>query len=295
VIFVELSWIHTFITAAQCGNFRKTAELLYISQPTVTVHIKLLEKELGVNLFLREGKRVKLTEEGLRYLVHANRLLEHYQRGLEDMQSFSKGYTTKLSLAISPLIADTIFPFILKTYLHKHPHVEISVHILESKEIEHAVLTDEVCMGLSCLGSVHPDLMAELLYKDQVILVVPHDGKDAESAPPLEEEDFLSTNTILTHNHPDYWDDLCRKIRNQYPKAKMMKVSQVHISKRFISEGLGVSFLPASTVRRELLEGSLLEVPVHSFELPEASTYAIMKHKHSTQQQFLEFLAGYRI
>ncbi|WP_442598601.1 LysR family transcriptional regulator [Neobacillus sp. D3-1R] len=292
---MELSWIHTFITAAQCGNFRKTAELLYISQPSVTVHIKLLEKELGVKLFLRDGKKVKLTEEGLRYLEHANKLIDLYQHGLEDLQSFSQGYTHKLSLAISPLIADTIFPYVLKTYLQKNPTVEISVQILESKDIESAVLNDEVDMGLSCLNSVHPDLVTELLYKDKVILVVPHDGKDSESAPPLDEEDFLTTTMILTHNHPDYWDGLCRKIRNKYPKSRMMKVSQVHISKRFISEGLGVSFLPVSTVRRELLEGSLLEVPVYSFELPEASTYAIMKYKHSIQQEFLTFLSGYRI
>jgi LysR family transcriptional regulator, repressor for citA len=292
---MELNWIHTFITAAQTRNFRKTAELLYISQPSVTVHIKLLEKELGVKLFVRDGKRVKLTEEGIRYLEHANQLMELYQQGLEDLQSFSQGYTTKLSLAVSPLIADTIFPYVLKTYLQKNSHVELSVKILESKDIESAVLNDEVEVGLSCLNSVHPDVMSELLYKDKVILVVPHDGKDAESAPPLDEEDFLTTNMILTHNHPDYWDGLCRKIRSKFPKARMMKVSQVHISKRFISEGLGISFLPVSTVRRELLEGTLLEVPVHSFELPEASTYAIMKYKHSIQQEFLTFLSGYRI
>ncbi|MHC0036358.1 LysR family transcriptional regulator [Pseudoneobacillus sp. C159] len=292
---MELSWIQTFITAANCGNFSKTAELLYISQPSVTVHIKQLEKDLGVKLFNRDGKKVKLTEEGLRYLQHAKQLIEFYQQGLEDLQSFSQGYSTKLSLAVSPLIADTIFPFILKSYLQQNPTVEISVQIIESKEIENAVINDEVDLGISCLGSIHPDLTSELLYQDKIILVVPHDGKDAESAPPLDEEDFLTTNMILTHNHPDYWEDLCRNIKYNYPKARMMKVSQVHISKRFISEGLGVSFLPISTVRRELLEGSLLQVPVHTFELPQAYTYAIMKYKHTKQHQFLTHLSRYRI
>jgi LysR family transcriptional regulator, repressor for citA len=292
---MELSWIQTFITAANCGNFRKAAELLYISQPSVTVHIKLLEKDLGVQLFDRDGKKVKLTEEGIRYLGHAKRLLEQYQEGIEDLQSFSQGYTTKLSLAVSPLIADTIFPYILKTYLLQNPQVEISIKIIESKDIEYAVLNDEVDLGLSCINSFHPDLISELLYQDKVILVVPHDGKDAESAPPLDEEDFLATNIILTHNHPDYWDGLCREIKHHYPRAKMMKVSQVHISKRFISEGLGVSFLPISTVRRELLEGSLLEVPVHNFDLPIAHTYAIMKYKHTKQHQFLTYLTHHRI
>jgi LysR family transcriptional repressor of citA len=66
---MEFQWLNTFITAAECGNFRRTAEILFISQPTVTVHIKLLEAELGVQLFEREGKKVKLTEAGKRYLT----------------------------------------------------------------------------------------------------------------------------------------------------------------------------------------------------------------------------------
>jgi LysR family transcriptional repressor of citA len=74
----------------------------------------------------------------------------------------------------------------------------------------------------------------------------------------------------------------------------MMKVSQVHITKRFISEGLGVSFLPVSTVRRELLEGSLLEVDCHSITLPDASTYALMKYEHSRQKEFVAFISKFR-
>ena len=292
---MEFQWLNTFITAAECGNFRRTAELLYISQPTVTVHIKQLEKELGILLFHREGKKIKLTEEGKRYLVHAKRLLEVYQSGLEDLTSFSQGYTRKLILGISPLIADTILPYVLKSYTKQYPEVEISVKIIESIDIELAVLKEEVDLGLSCLYSSHPSLLCELLSKDRVILVAPHDGRDAESAPPLDEEEVLTTNYLITHNHPGYWDLLCRMVKSKYPSIRMMKVSQVHITKRFIVEGLGVSFLPTSTVRRELLEGRLLEVDCHTIQLPEANTFAIMKYTHSKQREFLTFISNYRL
>ncbi|WHY78523.1 LysR family transcriptional regulator [Neobacillus sp. WH10] len=292
---MEFQWLNTFITAADCGNFRRTAELLYISQPTVTVHIKQLEKELGILLFHREGKKIKLTEEGTRYLVHAKRLLEVYQSGLEDITSFRQGYTRKLILGISPLIADTILPYVLKSYTKQYPEVEISVKIIESVDIEHAVLKEEVDLGLSCLNSSHPSLLCELLSKDRVILVAPHDGRDAESAPPLDEEEVLTSNYLITHNHPGYWDHLCRMVKSKYPSIRMMKVSQVHITKRFIVEGLGVSFLPTSTVRRELLEGRLLEVDCHTIQLPEANTYAIMKYDHSKQREFLSFISNYRL
>lgn len=292
---MEFQWLNTFITAAECGNFRRTADILYISQPSVTVHIKQLEKELGIQLFDREGKKIKLTEAGKRYLVHARKLLEVYQGGLEDLHSFTQGYTSQLSLAISPLIADTILPYVLKSYTKHYPEVEITVKIIESTEIEQAVLKEEVDIGLSCLNSSNPNVISELLYKDRVIFVAPHDGREAENAPPLEEEEVLTTNYLLTHNHPGYWDDLCMEVKRKYPGVKMMKVSQVHITKRFIIEGLGVSFLPTSTVRRELLEGSLLEVDCPTIHLPEANTYAIMKYDHSKQKEFLQFISRYRL
>ncbi|MCM2534037.1 LysR family transcriptional regulator [Neobacillus pocheonensis] len=292
---MEFQWLNTFITAADCGNFRRTAELLYISQPSVTVHIKQLEKELGIQLFHREGKKIKLTEEGKRYLAHAKRLIEVYQSGLEDLNSFRQGYITQLSIGISPLLAETILPYVLKSYTNKHPEVEVSVKIIESIHIEQSVLNEKVDIGLSCLNSSNPNLICQLLSNDKVILVAPHDGRDSESASPLDEEEVLTSNYLLTHNHPGYWDHLCRIVKSKYPSVRMMKVSQTHITKRFIIEGLGVSFLPTSTVRRELLEGSLLEVNCHTITLPEANAYAVMKFDHSTQKEFLKFISNYRL
>ena len=292
---MELNVLKTFITAAEFGHFRKAAERLYISQPSVTVHIKQLEKELGVLLFEREGKKIKLTEAGRFYLKHAQRLLDVYEEGITNLQSFHQGYTTKLQIAISPLIADNVLPFVLKQYLENHPQVEISVEIIESENIEKAVLNEHVDIGLSCLPCFSPELEHTLLFTDKVILVAPHDGRDFESAFPLEEEELLASHHVFTHNHPAYWDELCRTIKRYYPYTKMMKVSQTHITKRFIAEGLGVSYLPSSTVRRELLEGRLLEIDTHTFPLPEAKTFAITKYQHKEQQEFLRFLSHFRV
>lgn len=292
---MEFSWIQTFITAAECENFRRTAEILYISQPSVSVHIKLLEQELGVLLFQREGRKIKLTEEGRVYLQQAKELLAVYQNGLVKLNSFQQGFTAHFTLAISPLIADTILPYVLKRYCNHYPEVEISVKILESSDIEEAVLSEKVDLGLSCLSSTHKDLNCQLLYNDKVLLVAPHDGIDSESALPLDEEEVLTANYLLTHNHPVYWDSLCKSVKAKYPGIRMMEVSQIHITKRFIVEGLGVSFLPASTVRREMLEGRLLEVDCPSIPLPEANTYAIMKYSHTKQNEFITFLSQFRI
>jgi LysR family transcriptional repressor of citA len=80
-ICMELKWIETFLSAARTENFRKTANELYVSQPTVTVHIKLLEEHLGYELFSRAGRRIRITEEGRLFLPYAEEMLRTYEAG----------------------------------------------------------------------------------------------------------------------------------------------------------------------------------------------------------------------
>jgi len=291
---MDLKWIRTFITAAKYENFRKTSEELFISQPTVTVQIKLLEEEIGSTLFQRDGRKVNLTEDGRRFLPYAQKLLGIYESGMSDLNRFRQGFNQKLTLSISPLIAETIMPFVLKRYMTLHPEIEINVQVADSEFIADAVLNGDVDLGLSNQHIKNSDLICRPLYDDPVVLIVPHDGKDSETAPPLDAEELLQKNYLITHNHPEYWDQLLRSVRAVVPELRTMAVSQVNVTKRFIIEGLGISFLPSSTVRRELLEGRLLEAPCPFINMPVSKTYAILKYEHPKEMHFLEFLGQFR-
>ncbi|PLT27978.1 LysR family transcriptional regulator [Peribacillus deserti] len=291
---MDLKWIQTFLTAAKNENFRQTAEELFLSQPTVSVHIKLLEKDLGMVLFERSGRRVILTEEGRRFVPHAEAILWACQNGLEDLNRFKQGLSKKLTLAISPLIAASIMPAILKKYMSLHKNIEIEVQVLESKDIAGAILAGNADLGLTRLQIKHPDLMSRTLYEDKIILVGPYDGGEPENSPPLDAEEILAQEILITHNHPEYWNELVRSLE-QHIHLRTMVVSEVHVTKRFIEEGLGVSFLPISTVRRELFEGRLLEIDFSIFQLPVARTYVVMKYEHSIQKHFLDFLSKFRL
>ncbi|MGM9987571.1 MAG: LysR family transcriptional regulator [Bacillaceae bacterium] len=292
---MDFNWLTTFLTAVKYGTFRKTAEVLYISQPSVTVHIHKLEKELGVALFQKDGRNMKLTEEGKRYVPIAEHLINTHQKGLAEIKALSQGYTTTLALAISPLLADTILPHVLKQFITTYPHIQLSVSVLASVEMEQLIVNEEIDIALTCINTINSELISDILYTDNIKLITLHDGYDPEFAPSLTEEEVLTNNYLLIDNHPVYWDSLTRAIKSKFPTIKMMKVSQIYITKRFIANGLGVSFLPASTVRRELMEGWFLEVPCSSIKLPTINIYGLMKYKHSKQKLFLDFLANYTI
>ncbi|WP_018662127.1 LysR family transcriptional regulator [Heyndrickxia acidiproducens] len=291
---MDFKWLHTFISAAKYENFRKTAEALYISQPTVSVHIRQLEDEIGSSLFQREGRKVLLTEAGREFLPVAKELLKVYENGLDDLERYRQGYSQKLALAMSPLIGESIMPFVLRKFMIIHPEIEMSIQVLESKYITDAVLEGEVDLGLSRMQVNHSELKCKPLYEDPVLLVVPHDGADSEFAPPIDAREVLRSRYLFTHNHPEYWEGLLRTLRAEIPLLRTMLVSQVHVTRRFVIEGLGVSFLPESTVRRELAEGRLLSVPCPFLQMPVAKTYAVFKYEHQKVTKFLEFLSHFR-
>lgn len=285
---MELAWLKTFVDAAETLNFRKTSERLLMSQPTVTVHIKLLEEHLGVPLFKREKNRVVLSEAGRLFKPQAEKVLMQLGNSIEELHAFAQGYRQKWTLAISPLMAETVLPFLLKSFTKDHPDIELVIRVEESEYIEDLVETGQVSAGLSALPSIRRSIVHETVYNDPLLFILPRDAYDDEAGPPVSAETALQSAFLFTHHHPVYWDELLLKLRRKVPGIRTMKVTQAHIAKRFIQEGLGVSFLPKSMVRRELIEGRLMDVHFDLFPLPEVSTYFLVKEMGELEREFLE-------
>ncbi|GAA0322290.1 transcriptional regulator CitR [Bacillus carboniphilus] len=292
---MELKWLKTFLLAAKYENFRKAAEDLFVSQPTVTVHIHLLEEELGCKLFKRDGRQIILTEAGRGYISHAKQILNMFEASVEELKKIQEGYQTKLTLAVSPFIASSILPALIRSYVNQYPQVDLNIQVIESSMIPDLISKGEADIGLSRQQIQMKGLRCLPLHQDKVKLIVPHDGYDPESAPPVEVDELFQSHRLIVHTHPDYWEELLPVIKRQYPFTKTMTVSQVHVTKRFIEEGLGISFLPLSIVQRELLEGRLLEVETPHIPEVTARTYALTKYTNAEISRFLDYISQYRV
>jgi len=290
---MDVQWLKTFTVTAQFENFRKAAEKLFLAQPTVTMHIKHLEELLGILLFERKGRNVFLTEAGRRFLPYAQLMLDNLESGIHDLESWRQGYKRKVTIAVSPLIAASMLPLIVRQFLVSYPDIEIVIDVMESVDISDAVFRGQADIGLTRLRTIQAGLHWRKLNEDPVILIAPHDGGDPETSLPFDLEQLLQSYLILTHNHPEYWDELLHDIRMKYPRIRTMKVSQVYVTKRFIEEGLGISFLPRSTVIREVLEGRVLEVHTDELQLPVASTYMLYTTDKEEAHAFMRFIQDF--
>ncbi|KAA0957489.1 LysR family transcriptional regulator [Planococcus sp. ANT_H30] len=284
---MEVQWLRTFVDAAETLNFRISSERLMMSQPGVTVHIRLLEENLGLLLFKRSHNRVSLTEEGRYFRDKAEKVLAQLDDSVEELHSFAQGYRKTWTLAISPLMAETILPYVLKSFIREHTEVELVIRVEESEQIEALVESEQVSAGISALPPTGRSIAQVVVYNDPILFVLPRDAYDDETGPQVSVEDALRNSVLFTHHHPVFWEELLGKLRLHVPGIRTMKVTQAHIAKRFIQEGLGASFLPKSMVRRELVEGRLMEAHFELFPLPVVSTYFLTKHMGILEKDFM--------
>ena len=288
-----MQWLKTFTVAAETLNFRKASEQLMLSQPSVTVHIKLLEEFLGIALFKRINNRVTLTEAGKLYVSEAHSILRQLENSIQNLSAFKQGFRLKWTIAISPLVAETILPSILRTFMEKHPQLEITIRVEDSHLIEELVDKEVVQLGISALPTTYKHIQSIPIFEESLLFIGPRDAYDDETGPPIDCLEYLRSLTLFTHHHPVFWDDVLIKLRKEVPGVRTIKVSQAHITKRFIQEGLGISFLPHSIVRRELLEGRLMNIDFDLFELPKVTTYVVVKNQSVLEQEFIDLLSTY--
>ncbi len=284
---MDIRWLKTFIISAKYGNFRKASEELFLTQPAVTKHIKRLEEHLSTQLFERSGKKVILTQAGYKFLPSARELVSKYEQGIDHLESWKQGYNRKLTIAAAPQIAASFLPSLLREFIDENPDIEVFINVMKSFEIGDEISNGKADLGLSRVQPLQTKLNAEIIHEEPVILV---GANLQEGTRNLVESEVLSNYRLITHNHPHYWGSLLIDIKMHYPMVRTMVVNQVEVTKRFIENGLGVSYLPYSMVKDEIIEGNLMEVKPEKVSRPTSSTYVVTKIETNEARSFIKFL-----
>jgi|GEM_PF-136884 len=289
VYALDLRHLRSFVAVAEQLHFRRAAERLFLSQPTVTAHIQALEREAAAELFARGGGRVRLAPAGERLLPYARRMLAlEAEAGLE-IRAWRLRFDERLRIAASIFVAGSALPPALGRLLAERPRVDVALRTAFSAEVVAAVAGLEADLGLSRVAPAGEGGAGRRLMAEPVVAVAPAAWGDVSLA------DALDAHPLLTHNHPGYWDRLLAHLQAFGLPVRPMEVRQVEVTKRLIEEGLGLSFLPRSAVAADLgPRRALREVPpCAGLQLPEAGTWAVWpvdRPPSPTGERLLELL-----
>ncbi len=247
---MELRHLRYFVAVAETGSLSRAAEKLFIAQPPLSVQIRQLEEELGVALFMRHPKGVRLTTAGETLLPEARHLLQRAGR-LRDLVAPAAG-AGSLVLGFVPSAAGTVIPELVRALRQRLPGLALELKETISSEQVDALVAGRIDLGLARAPVRHPRLQAACEMADPfcLALATDHPAAQGEEAAEVElrafaEHDFVS---FTRHRSPAYFDQsihLCAQ--SGFSPRIRYEASTVHGVLDLVGAGLGVALVPAST------------------------------------------------
>ncbi len=169
---MELRHLRTFVVAAEALHFTRAAETLDVSQPTLSLQIRELERELGTPLFDRVGRTVRLTEAGSlfrHYAIRALREVEAGQGALADLQGVRRGV---VRVGVTHSFSARLIPRAVARFRLAHPEVAVVVEKTSGRAVEHALAAGSINLGIAYAPPEDPEVAAETLFDEEVVVVV---------------------------------------------------------------------------------------------------------------------------
>ena len=146
---MDIRQINYFVAVAQNGSFSKAAEMLSLSQPTLSLAVKKLEEELGVKLFYSFNKRQELTDEGAALLESSRHLLDAYQQTLEHVKSSRKSRSGSFILGLSPLFGACFFGDLIPKFNQEYPNIQITMIEDGAYKIDERIANGQVDLAVT--------------------------------------------------------------------------------------------------------------------------------------------------
>ena len=248
-----------FISIAEHSSFRKAAERLEVSQPTITAQISLLEERIGLPLFERRRSGSSLSSAGRRLLTPAKQIVEQVNQ-LVDAVSFEElGPTGTYRLGVPPTLGPYLLPHLLPDLHRKYSKLQLHIREEAPSVIETGLLNGEYDLILSPLPIDDQKLTVTPLFREPLLLVTRYDH------PQIKQEsihkDSLAGIEVLTleqqHHYHRQVSQLCERLgmhmKRDYEGTSLDGLRQM------IVMGMGIAFLPALYIASEINEQSELQ------------------------------------
>jgi len=292
---MEFSQLEAFLEAANRGSFRRAADALYLSQPSVSARVQTLESEVGVALFHRTARGVRLTDMGRIFLPFAQRSIETLRRGREVLESVRQTSAGILNMATARVIGTYVLPETLQKFQQLYPDANLHIKVGGSSDVLQMVVDEEVQLGLARFMQ-HPDVDALHLYDEEAVLVV-HPGHSFTKTR-VAAMSQVAQEPLIVYDPGDpgssYFQFINRVCRDAGVTAKVeMNLDSVEAAKNMVRLGLGVSFLPRSAVRREVEFESLILIDLAEVPPVLLPTYLLLRRGQEigpTTRSFLKLL-----
>lgn len=276
-----LEQFETFAEIARAGNVSRAAEHLHLTQPAVSARLQSLERDIGVELFVRTPRGMALTDAGRTLLPYAERAIGQAADARQAIAELRSGKTGELLIAAAPAVSTYLLPGLLKTFQTAFPKIRIGVRTGHTEEVLELVLRHEVHIGIG-RPVRHPEALLIPVFEDSLILVVSASHPFARRGKVRLRE--LAQERLILFDRASSYYELTSSLMRQagvVPES-VMELDNVEAAKKMVLQGLGVSVLPRMALEAELRSRSLRPVRVSDAPLVRRPIVAIRRHDAGT-------------
>jgi DNA-binding transcriptional LysR family regulator len=239
-------------------NFTKAAEILYLSQPSVSKQIKTLEKNLDTLLINRESNKISLTENGKVLLKYSERILalcEESCRALIDLRNGERG---NLTVGASQTIGTYLMPRVLALFAQNYPQIDLKVQVNSTRIIANSIINREIDIAVVG-GEISDDLKKTLSIEDfvydELSLIISKSHPFAKKKKINKEDlyclDFITLNSNSTIKK--FIDNILTQNQIETQQLKtILQLNSIEGIKTAVSLGLGAAFVSSSAIEKEI-------------------------------------------
>ncbi len=249
--------LKVLVSVARTLSFSRTAELIHVTQPTLTKMIHEIEAEVGVRIFERTTRSVRLTREGEELIPVALRLVQDYESGINELEGLARRRNQRLAIAALPTLAAMLLPHPVAALRQAMPSAVVKVHDVLNNEAEALLRSRQVDVALTAVDAIRADLVYDEIVSEPFVLLaarshnwtLPQTWSETglESLPLITMPRGASTRALVEAR----FDEQGIAFR---PFLEMRNLTSIA---RFVKAGCGVAMLPllgALLVRDDELE-----------------------------------------
>ena len=293
---MDFRQIEAYVKVIELASFSKAAEAVYLSQPSVSTYINMLEKELNTTLLNRSTKKVSPTLAGKLFYENAKELLALKYNSVERIKNLSGEFRGKINILASTVPSQYILPEMLARFNNAYPDISFNVRQADTFEVSYGIASQKAEIGFSG-GIVDNDkCVFKEIMTEQMVFIAPYDKKFSESREYSLEE--------LLYEHRFVSREKGSGTRTQYESffvEQHINLGRINACVSFdntqsiinaVINGLGVSVVSEFAARAFIEHKMVMPIKLKT-KLPERKFYYVLKknfsHSHLIDL-FIEFI-----
>jgi DNA-binding transcriptional LysR family regulator len=285
---VELRNLRTFQVVSEELNLTIAAKILGYTQPTITLQLQVLEREIGHPLFNRVGKKTFLTPAG-KLLKHHTEQLFQVMLELETAVKQLDHPRGKLTIAAPEYYCTHHLSMLFSSYIRLHPDVNLKLISSDSKETIDLIRNDQADIGVIAGRCHHSDIESFLLDEEKLVLVVARELANSESR-----ETLFAEYPFITYKDSCNLGEEVKKSLSEmnYTPATIMECGSEEAIRRVVLNKTGIALLSENLIKEDLEKKALVPLFISNQKIQTSLIFLKKRSDESTLQSFSELLQG---